>query len=56
MMRQKVRAGVLKLNAALAAMLGMEFSDGVALKEGRDGNGVDPQTEHARFLANVGGG
>ena len=55
LLRQKVLSGVLKLNAALAAMLGMEFSDGVALK-GRDGNGVDPQTEHARYLANVGGG
>lgn len=56
MMRQRVLSGAVKLNAALAAMLGMEFPDSVALKEGRDGNGVDPKSEHARFLANVGGG
>ena len=54
LMRQRVLAGTMKLNAALAKMLGMEFGDGVALK-GRDGNGVDPKREHARFLANVGG-
>ncbi len=55
LMRQRVLSGVLKLNATLAKMLGMEFSDGVALKA-REGNGVDPQSEHLRFLANVGGG
>ncbi len=56
LMRQRVLAGVMKMTPALAKMLGMEFPDGVALK-GRDGNGtLDPRAEHARFLANVGGG
>jgi hypothetical protein len=51
MMRQKVLAGTMKLNAALAKMLGMEFSDSVALKGPSESPATGPQAEYRRFLA-----
>ena len=51
MMRQKVLAGALKLDAALARMLGMEFSDSVALKGPSESAATGPQAEYQRFLA-----
>lgn len=50
MMRRKVLAGTLKLDAALAKLLGLAFPDAVALK-GPSEPAADPGDEYRRFEA-----
>ncbi len=50
LMRQKVLSGAMKLDAALAKMLGMEFPDSVAMK-GPSEPAPDPDGEYRRFEA-----
>jgi len=50
LLRQKVLAGAMKLDAALAKMLGMEFPDSVAMK-GPSEPAPDPHDEYRRFEA-----
>ena len=50
MMRQKVMSGAMKLDAALAKMLGMGFPDSVAMK-GPSEPAPDPDGEYRRFEA-----
>jgi len=51
MMRQKVLSGAMKLDAALAKMLGMEFPDSVAMKGPSESPATGPQAEYRRFQA-----